>query len=233
MALRPTLKVKPVIGLFHYFCSMRLLIVCNEEKINRLWNKELPFEGCSISFTKEPTAELLQNNEAIIDLSLEQMLEHIALYKTCSKPVLIASVINTLHDLQVKDEPIARFNNWPGMSERTKLELAVNSPSASTFEQLLNNWQIDYEATADVPGFVSARIIAMIINEAYLALGEDVSTIAEINTAMKLGTNYPNGPFEWCELIGASNVVALLEKLSQQNERYSPAPLLKQKANEQ
>jgi 3-hydroxybutyryl-CoA dehydrogenase len=73
----------------------------------------------------------------------------------------------------------------------------------------------------------------MIINEAYLALGEEVSTIPEIDTAMKLGTNYPNGPFEWCDLIGAANVSALLEKLSQQNTRYTPAPLLKQKINEQ
>jgi 3-hydroxybutyryl-CoA dehydrogenase len=212
---------------------MRLLIVCNEEKINRLWNKELPFEGCSALFEKEPTAELVENYDVVIDLSFEQMPGRIALYKTSGKPVLIASVMNTLDDLQVKDEPIARFNNWPGMSERPKLELAVNSSSASTFEQLLNNWQIDYEVTSDVSGFVSARIISMIINEAYLTLGEEVSTISEIDTAMKLGTNYPNGPFEWCALIGAANVVALLEKLSQQNARYKPAPRLKQKAHEQ
>ena len=42
----------------------------------------------------------------------------------------------------------------------------------------------------------------MIINEAFLALQEGVSTKEEINTAMKLGTNYPLGPFEWVEKIG-------------------------------
>ena len=212
---------------------MRLLIICNEEKITRLWAKVLPFEGCIISFTQMPTTELMQANDAAIDLSFEQMPGRIALYKTCGKPVLIASVITTLHDLQVEDAPIARFNNWSSTNERTKLELAANSSSISTIEHLLKNWQIDYEITADAPGFVSARIIAMIINEAYLALGEEVSTIPEIDTAMKLGTNYPNGPFEWCDLIGAANVSALLEKLSQQNTRYTPAPLLKQKIHEQ
>lgn len=212
---------------------MRLLIISNEEKKTGLWNKNLPFEGCSVSYAKEPTVEHFQTNDAAIDLSFEQMPGRISLYKTCGKPVLIASVTSTLHDLQVQNEPIARFNNWTGMSERTKLELSVNSSSASTFDQLLNQWQIDYEVITDVPGFVSARILAMIINEAYLALGEEVSTITEIDTAMKLGTNYPNGPFEWCDLIGAANVTALLEKLSHQNVSYTPAPLLKQKAYEQ
>ncbi len=44
--------------------------------------------------------------------------------------------------------------------------------------------------------------MAMIINEAWHALAEEVSTKNEIDTAMKLGTNYPYGPFEWAEKIG-------------------------------
>jgi 3-hydroxybutyryl-CoA dehydrogenase len=58
-------------------------------------------------------------------------------------------------------------------------------------------------------------------------LGEKVSTKEEIDLAMKLGTNYPWGPFEWAEKIGVENILNLLEKLSQQEERYFPAPALK------
>jgi 3-hydroxybutyryl-CoA dehydrogenase len=54
-------------------------------------------------------------------------------------------------------------------------------------------------------------------------LEEGVSTKEEINTAMKLGTNYPFGPFEWGEQIGISEVKALLEKLTTVNARYQPA----------
>ena len=66
----------------------------------------------------------------------------------------------------------------------------------------------------------------MIINEAYFGLGDDLSTKAGIDTAMKLGTNYPYGPFEWCEKIGTEKIYSLLKKLEATNSRYTPAPLL-------
>jgi 3-hydroxybutyryl-CoA dehydrogenase len=71
-------------------------------------------------------------------------------------------------------------------------------------------------------------VIAMIINEAYFALGDAISTPAEIDTAMKLGTNYPYGPFEWGEKIGLLQVYQLLAKLAEDNSRYTAAPALKQ-----
>ena len=78
----------------------------------------------------------------------------------------------------------------------------------------------------DEPGLISVRIIAMIINEAYFAIAEDVSSEKEIDIAMKLGTNYPFGPFEWGEKIGLKNIYSLLVKLSKENKKYSPAPSL-------
>ena len=84
---------------------------------------------------------------------------------------------------------------------------------------------------ADEPGFISARVIAMIINEAYFALGDDISSKTEIDIAMKLGTNYPYGPFEWAELIGEENILSLLQKLAETDTRYQPAALLIAEAN--
>jgi 3-hydroxybutyryl-CoA dehydrogenase len=54
----------------------------------------------------------------------------------------------------------------------------------------------------------------MIVNEAFIALKEGVSTKEEIDIAMKLGTNYPYGPFEWAEKIGTERIKNLLSKLS-------------------
>jgi 3-hydroxybutyryl-CoA dehydrogenase len=73
-------------------------------------------------------------------------------------------------------------------------------------------------------------VIASIINEAFFALQENVSTREDIDTAMKLGTNYPYGPFEWAERIGLMRIYGLLDALCRQHGRYLPAPLLKQTA---
>jgi len=69
----------------------------------------------------------------------------------------------------------------------------------------------------------------IIINEAFLTVEENVSVEKEIDTAMKLGTNYPYGPFEWGEKIGLNKVVYLLEVLEKEQNRYKPAGLLKNK----
>ena len=86
------------------------------------------------------------------------------------------------------------------------------------------------EWVPDIPGFISARVVSMVINEAYFALDEKVSTKEEIDIAMKLGTNYPYGPFEWAGVIGLKKVYDLLSKLAETEPRYTPSPLLQKEA---
>lgn len=212
---------------------MQLLLISNEQQPAQLWGKPFPFEGWNVIVANEPTEELLAAADLCIDLSFEKAIHRIELYKAVAKPVMINSCIYTLEELKITQEPIIRFNHWPSFQQRTKLEITAHESTFSVFESFFQQWQIQFETTADVPGFVSARIVSMIINEAYLALEEQVSTKTEIDTAMKLGTNYPKGPFEWCDAIGAVNVYSLLEKLAVAQPRYVPAALLKQKAHEQ
>ena len=47
---------------------------------------------------------------------------------------------------------------------------------------------------------------------------------------MKLGTNYPYGPFEWSKKIGLKKIYDLLTLLAKTNARYEPSPLLKKEA---
>ena len=83
------------------------------------------------------------------------------------------------------------------------------------------------ELCDSIAGMITARVLATIINEAYYTLGAQVSTREEIDIAMKLGTGYPYGPFEWSEKIGLKRIYELLVELSKVDERYTPAPLLK------
>jgi len=80
----------------------------------------------------------------------------------------------------------------------------------------------------DSPGMVMPRILCMLVNEASFAHGERIARRTDIDTAMKLGTNYPLGPLEWGEKIGPDNVRAVLEGLHRDfaEERYRTAPAL-------
>lgn len=123
---------------------------------------------------------------------------------------------------QALPQAVIRFNGWPLFFEKEIVEIAGGNEYVHPASTLLHQMGINNTVTPDEPGFIAARIIAMIINEAYFALQDDVSDAMQIDTAMKLGTNYPNGPFEWVSLIGLKNIVALLNELSKTDARYTP-----------
>ena len=76
---------------------------------------------------------------------------------------------------------------------------------------------------------ITARILAVIVNEAASAVAEGVASPHAVDTAMRLGTNYPSGPFEWGERIGLAHVVRTLDGLHAQvpDGRYRVVPLLR------
>ncbi len=78
-------------------------------------------------------------------------------------------------------------------------------------------------------GFHYPRTIAMIINEAFFALEENLATPEAIDLAMKNGVNYPLGPIEWGKKIGLNHVVDLLNELHEVTEdsRYRVSKELK------
>lgn len=88
------------------------------------------------------------------------------------------------------------------------------------------------ERVEDRIALVTARIFAMIANEAAFALMEGVADVKDIDTAMKLGTNYPKGPLAWVDEIGADVIAGILHALFEEygEERYRPCVLLKQYA---
>ena len=173
-------------------------------------------------------AELLSVKDvtAIFNIDEDSCLED---YTSTTVPVFINSVCYTLKERN-HNSNVVRINGWTGFLNRPIWEIAgpINNNHISIIEQL----QKKYTLLADEPGFISARIIAMIINEGFFAKGEKVSTEDEIDIAMKLGTNYPKGPFEWKREIGLKNVYNLLCILSKADKKYTPAPLLQTEANQ-
>jgi 3-hydroxybutyryl-CoA dehydrogenase len=93
------------------------------------------------------------------------------------------------------------------------------------------------EETGEDHGFepsehLALRVISCIVNEAFLALSEGVAAAEDIDRAMKLGANYPRGPFEWVEEIGAHSIVETLDSLrSAHGDAYLAAPALRESAS--
>ena len=165
---------------------------------------------------------------AFIDLQYQNTAKRNALLAgLLPRLVIVNSVTDTLAEIHTD---FVRINGWPGFSASVVEATCLDEKFRRTAEGVFAQLQREPEWLPDTPGFVTPRVISMIINEAYLALREGVSTKEEINTAMKLGTAYPYGPFEWGEKIGLKNILVLLQKLEEQQARYTPAPLLVQEA---
>lgn len=82
----------------------------------------------------------------------------------------------------------------------------------------------------DVPGFISNRVLQIMINEAIYSLYEGVATVEDIDTVMKLGMNHPMGPLQLADFIGLDTVLAIMETLydGYADCKYRPCPLLRQ-----
>ena len=144
-------------------------------------------------------------------------------YENIYQPVIIHSLCHTLKEMQAPAQ-VLRINGWEGFISRPVWELCGSlSETVREFMKLINR---QFIMVPDEPGLISACVVSMIINEAYFALEEKVSSKEEINTAMKLGTNYPYGPFEWAGIIGIEKIAALLQQLAKSDKRYIPSSLL-------
>ncbi len=181
-------------------------------------------EGCpAVTFLVANTFEeaiLLPGSDALIFTGDLKALSAAAL-RAFVKPVFIAAVEHTISE-QEWPQNVMRINAWSGFLAHRKWEVSGRQNDAA--EVIFATLGKIPMYLPDDPGFITPRILSMIINEAWFALGENVSTREPIDTALKLGTNYPFGPFEWQDKIGALPVYSLLAKLSITNERYKPAP---------
>jgi 3-hydroxybutyryl-CoA dehydrogenase len=78
---------------------------------------------------------------------------------------------------------------------------------------------------------VLSRLFAQIANEAAFALEEEVALPADMETAMRLGFNWPLGPLGIAELLGWRRALELLERLeADEGAAYRPAPRLREEA---
>ena len=124
----------------------------------------------------------------------------------------------------------------PALLQRPLVEIAPTMYSPKETLEVVNRFfqsiGKEIEIVQDRIGMVMPRILCRIVNEAAFAIMEDIASPQDIDTALKLGVHFPQGPFEWADQIGWRQVDAVLTALSKdlQEERYRVSPFLKQLA---
>ena len=75
----------------------------------------------------------------------------------------------------------------------------------------------------DSPGLFLGRTVGSIVNEAMIAVAEDVASPDDVDTAMRLGANYPIGPVAWGREIGGARLSRILKRLADaEGEAFAP-----------
>ncbi|MCQ3929999.1 MAG: 3-hydroxybutyryl-CoA dehydrogenase [Chloroflexi bacterium] len=130
-----------------------------------------------------------------------------------------------------------RVVGWASLSLSDSNPIVEIAPNLRTSKETIEAAQQFFTSLGKEPaiirdcvGGVLPRVVASLINNAAYALMEGVASAADIDAAMKLGTNYPFGPLEWADKIGLDQVLGILEALCEAygEDRYRPAPILRQ-----
>jgi 3-hydroxybutyryl-CoA dehydrogenase len=184
----------------------------------------------------EELGDRLAPAAVVFDFLLASQPGQLRVYQGQPGLVVFCHAVNTslaglLHQAgKMPDFALLGFNGWPGMVNREYLEVSVwAQQQQGQLAEVCQQLATSYVLVDDRVGMVTPRILSMIINEAYYTCQEGTATAADIDLAMKLGTNYPFGPFEWGERIGIRQVYQLLESVYEdtRDERYKVCPLLK------
>jgi 3-hydroxybutyryl-CoA dehydrogenase len=178
----------------------------------------------------------VNSNELTFDFTLDEEPFQVEIYHNKENAKVFINTakislaeLSNLGNHQIKAR-LFGFNGLPTFLNRNILEVSVLKKSDEpALAEICKSLNTEFLTVDDRVGLVTPRVICMIINEAYYTVQEGTATKEDIDLAMKLGTNYPFGPFEWCNRIGIRHVYELLEAIYEDthDERYKICPLLK------
>ncbi|MCU0380158.1 MAG: 3-hydroxyacyl-CoA dehydrogenase family protein [Chitinophagaceae bacterium] len=201
----------------------KVLAIGNASQLGECGMRKLP-QGVSWTFAHEVSADLFPLDADAVFILDEVAVKHFPYHLLDSGNLVFINDVTGSLAAYGTPSSIVRMNGWPGFTGGPLLELSGKEKVREKADAFLDELSWAREWVPDIPGLLRPRVLAMIINEACFALAEAVSSREEIDTAMKLGTNYPFGPFEWAARIGPERIHNLLEVLSRDDERYKPAP---------
>lgn len=214
---------------------MKKVYLNGSDSIN---NEIKDFLGGKAEFTEKiETADIIFNSTNYPEYEKSEELQYLESVTPKTVPIFTSSLCRSVSEqcrLQENPERLIGIGLYDTFSQAKRIEIA---PSKITDSAILKNAEnfladagINYSVVPDRVGLIFPRIVSMIINEAAQVYSEQVASKEDIDTAMKLGTNYPFGPLEWADMIGVGLVYNILASLQRDfgEDRYRPHPVLKE-----
>ena len=222
-----------------------------EQEINCIFDKgiargKITLEDAESAKEKLKYSNFLADNVKDADLVIEAVPEKIDIKKTIFEVIdqhapehcLFASNTSTMSPTEIasftkRPEKVIAMHFFNPVHKMPLVEiirgLETSDETAEAIQKAAIQMGKETVIINEFPGFVTSRISALVGNEAFYMLQEGLGSPEDIDKAIKLGLNYPMGPFELGDLVGLdtrlNNLKYLHEKLG---EKYRPAPLLEQ-----
>lgn len=207
---------------------MKVTIVSDSKNIFSEFEEKLNISFNSLSKDTILSNKVKESSDVFFfpDLEVENdiITKIIGLFPSCQ---IVVNTVGRVLETFPKHSTMLGMNLLPTFINRPLAEVSGNS---SSVENALAELGWELRKVESRVGMVTPRVIFMIINEAYYTVQEGTATKEDIDTGMKLGTNYPHGPFAWSENIGLINIYKTLDAIYNDTKegRYKICPLLKQ-----
>ena len=214
---------------------MKILVIGNHSNLDECQKKFGDKAVYTHAEEHDAAQKFIGKSDVVFDFIIDESPHEIELYADEAIAVFLNTCKITLTELaHLVDHQLHcvlfGFNGLPTLLNRNSLEVSLyRQQDLPKLQEVCGDLGTEFLVCDDRVGLVTPRVVCMIINEAYYTVQEGTATREDIDLAMKLGTNYPFGPFEWCERIGVHHVYDVLEALydDTKDERYKICPLLK------
>ncbi len=200
-------------------------------------------ESTSKLITKTTSMQDLKNCQLIIEAATENKKIKLEIFKNlceiANKDAILATNTSSISITEIaaatkRADKVAGMHFMNPVPVMKLVEgirgLETSDETFKLIEETAKKMGKTFVKVKDIPGFAVNRILMPMINEAVYSLYEGIADAADIDIAMKLGTNQPMGPLELADFIGLDTCLAIMEVLHDGlgDTKYRPCPLLKQ-----
>ena len=214
---------------------MNILVIGDSQNLQECKDKFGENHQYSCVDEHRDAEKFLQSNNLIFDFIIDEEPHQFEIYTQHRATIFLNTCkINLAELVHLVDRPVAStlfgFNGLPTFLNRQTMEVSIwKRDDGEVLKKICSELNTDFLIVEDRVGLVTPRVICMIINEAYYTVLEGTATREDVDLAMKLGSNYPFGPFEWSQRIGIKHVYELLEAIydDTHDPRYKICLLLK------